>query len=349
MPKKRKTMSAEQRKNLSDKAKQRWAEKKADEQFKKDVAADFKHADHIAQLDPVKGGEPVNIPNMETYSKTSSTVSLPTVPVPGLDAADTAADFRAPVVETAIDTPPVVPEPITEPEIKGEQNVDQLQAQIAEMRQNQELMMMIIRGQQNGQAPKPTQFNIGGNGRPMGVIEKYIVDPARYPSPVERLMEEPRLAPLAFKFNYEMEYSVDVTSYETKHGVNMSEPRFLVRLNRIVFNKDGTPTNKRYIARQMVFHEDPQAAIVLAREQGIDLAEYDDMDNNDENKRRFLNEMRYLRVKAWLFDIFWPQPVQPGDQLREEVIDGQIVQVFTINSEDSSEIDFTQIKNKMSV
>lgn len=57
--------------------------------------------------------------------------------------------------------------------------------------------------------------------------------------------------------------------------------------------------------------------------------------------------MRYLRVRDWLFDIFWPKPAQAADRIKEEVIGGTLVQVFTKSSVDPSNIDFDKIKAKV--
>lgn len=236
--------------------------------------------------------------------------------------------------------PPVAADSV--PEVAKEQSYEELQRQVNEMKQNQELMLMALRGQQNTQGTQGATLGFGG--KLLGEVEKYAVDPSRYPDPTRRLAKEPRLAPLAFDYNYELGYEVAVSSYETKTGANFKEPKFLITLNRIVLDESGAQTNKRYIARRMVFHEDPQAAIVIARDNGIDLKDYEDMDNTDENQRLFLNEMRYLRVRDWLFDVFWPKGVDAKDSITEEVIGGSIVQVFTKNSEDPSGVDFDKIK-----
>lgn len=237
---------------------------------------------------------------------------------------------------------PIVSEP--QPEVAPEQSYDDLKRMVNEMQKSQELMMMALRGQNNSSQPAQ---QLSGGGRLLGEVEKYSVDPARYPDPTPRLAKEPRLAPLAFSYNYELDYQVAISSYETKTGANFKEPKFLITLNKVAIDDEGNQTNKRYIARQMVFHEDPQAAIVIARENGISLEDWKDMDNTDDNQRAFLNEMRYLRVREWLFGIFWPKPAQNGSKIREEVIGGQIVQVFTKNSENSSSIDFDKIDSKL--
>lgn len=212
-----------------------------------------------------------------------------------------------------------------EPQIAPEQDVNQLQAQI------NELKALILDNQMN----KGSNLNLGNKGNLVGEVEKYSTDEKLYEDPTPRLRKEKRLQPLAFDYNYELDYSVAVTNYETKAGIFMREPKFNLTLNRIVLDDQGEQTNKRYIARKLIFHEDPQAAKAIARENGLSIESTDEA--------WFLNEMRYLRVRDWLFNIFWPKAADPASRILEEVIGGQIVQVFTKSSENSSEIDFSKL------
>jgi hypothetical protein len=240
--------------------------------------------------------------------------------------------------QEAAQTPAPEPVPIEveakEPEVADEQGLNELRAQMKEVMETNALLRAAVLNS----APNPS-FGVGNGGKLLGEVEKYLIDPSLYPNPVPRLAAEPKLQSIAFNFNYELEYEVAVSSYETKTGVNMKEPKFTITLNRIVLDEQGEPTNKRYIARRIVFHEDPQAAMIIAREQGLDI------DKTDE--KAFLNEMRYIRVKDWLLGIFWPKKEVIAAKVRDEVIGGQLVQVFTKSSVDSTGIDFDQIKSKM--
>lgn len=229
----------------------------------------------------------------------------------------------------ATDSPKVPSEDPTE-RIADEQGYDELKAQLDETNETIALLKAALLGGK----PQNEGLSVKGN-RLTGEVEKYLLDPTNYPSPIERLRKEARLQPLAFDWNYEMDYEVTSTNYETKAGINMREPKFQVTLNRVVLNDQGEQTPKRYIARKMIFHEDPQAALVIARDNGIEV------DKTDE--QNFLNEMRYLRVRDWLFDIFWPKPVDPRGQIQEEVIGGTLVQVFTKSSEDATGVEFDKI------
>lgn len=233
------------------------------------------------------------------------------------------------VAPPATDTPKVPEEDPTE-RIADEQGLDELKRQMQEVMETNALLKAALLGNK----PQNEGLSVKGN-RLTGEVEKYLLDPVNYPSPIERLRKEARLQPLAFDWNYEMDYEVTSTNYETKTGINMREPKFQVTLSRVVLNDQGEQTPKRYIARKMIFHEDPQAALVIARDNGIKV------DKADE--QAFLNEMRYLRVRDWLFDIFWPKPVDPKGQIQEEVIGGTLVQVFTKSSEDATGVEFDKI------
>lgn len=191
---------------------------------------------------------------------------------------------------------------------------------------------------------------VGQGNKLVGEVDKYLVDSDNYPDPTPRLAAEPRLQTIAFSHNYELEYEFKVRAYETKTGLNMREPEFTITLNRIVLDdqgnrvkilnpKNGQMEEKRYRAKRLMFHEDPQAALVIARENNLDV------DKSDE--KTFLDEMRYYRVRDWLFGVFWPQPVTSGPEIREEAIGGTLVQVFTKSSVEPSSVDFDQIHSKV--
>lgn len=225
-------------------------------------------------------------------------------------------------------------------QIAPEQNQNDILRQLKELQESNALLKAaILNNQTIASGGVTTGVSMNRNGELIGEFEKYQLDPALYPDPTPRLSKEPRLAPLAFEYNYEMDYQVTVSEYQTASGRRVREPKFHVTLNRVVLDDQGNQTSKRYIARKLIFHEDPDAALVIAREQNIDI------DKSDE--KTFLNEMRYLRVRDWLFDIFWPKPIDESSQIREEVIGGTLVQVFEKKSLDSSNIEFDKLKSKI--
>lgn len=197
-----------------------------------------------------------------------------------------------------------------------------------------ELLRRIEELEANKRDSEKQRPEVTGQGL-VGVYTKYTTDPAAYPDPSERLAAEPRLARFAFNENFELSFRVEISSYETKTGMNVEEPRFHLDLIGKVFDDLGELTNKRYIRRRLVFHEDPQAAITIARENGIDIDEKDE--------RTFLNEMRYLRMRDWIMDLFFPRPAKSTGSKREEVIGNQLVEVYEISSEQSQDIPFNAI------
>lgn len=120
----------------------------------------------------------------------------------------------------------------------------------------------------------------------------------------------------------------------------MTEPRFTLDLNRIVYDEETyEPTNKRYTVCRMVFFEDPQTAMIIARENGIQI------DAQDEAS--FLDEMRFLRMRDWLLEAFYPPKPAPNRNKREQVIGNQMVEVWEISSETSAKIPFDQLNSKL--
>lgn len=237
------------------------------------------------------------------------------------------------------------PREVPETAVSGEQDLNELKAQIKEVMETNALLKAALLG--NKQEDK---IELNKEGSLIGEFTKYKMDPSNYPDPTPRLAKEPRLAQIAFDYNYELTYTVASSRYQNQSGRNIQEPKFEVRLDRIVLDPQGNRVKiknpvtgkeeeKRYKVQNIIFHEDPDTALIIARENGLNP---EDMD-----ERSFLNEMRYLRVRDWLFDIFWPGTPAPKSSLLEEVIGGQIVQVFTKSSEESSNVDFDQIKTKV--
>lgn len=224
-------------------------------------------------------------------------------------------------------TPPV-------DEVGKEPSVDDLKRQIDELK--------AYLFNQSTQQAQPQGPQVNQQGILKGTFEKYLVDPALYPSPTERLAAEPRLAAFAFDHNYNLDYEVAISSYETKDGINTKEPRFHLTLSRKRYDDQGEPLKDKegnqlaYIVRKMTYHEDPQSAVVVARERNLDI--------DQSNERVFLNEMRYLRARDWLFDIFFPKPADTRKEHSQEVVDGKLVQVISIASTEAQSIPFAELK-----
>lgn len=188
----------------------------------------------------------------------------------------------------------------------------------------------------NPWAASQNGLHVGASGSLVGTRDKFILDPKRYPDPRTRLADEPKLQRFAFKENYDMDWGVTVTQYQTKDGVNTREPKFTLKLRRIMFDDDtGLPTDNRYVVCQAIFHEDPEAALVIAHDNGYEVSEY--------SERDFLDEMRYLRLRDWLLEAFYPPKPQATSKKKEMVIGNRVVEVFTINGEGSQSIPFGQL------
>jgi hypothetical protein len=195
--------------------------------------------------------------------------------------------------------------------------------EIKEEPSTQELLDMIK--ELKSQVDKPSggmpEARVTASGL-VGTVEKYRVDPDLYPSPVARLREEPRLQQFAFKVNYDLGWGVDITSYQTKDGLNVKEPRFTLQLNKLELDDNGQKTGKAWVIKRMIMHEDPQSAIAVARENGLEV--------DDDNSPEFLNEMRYMRMRDWLIGVFYPPKQDAQERRREEVLDGRVVEVFQV-------------------
>lgn len=189
---------------------------------------------------------------------------------------------------------------------------------------------------QNGVQGAP---QITNRAQMVGSFEKYITDKAYYPDPRERLANEPRLQRFAFPINYELSWNVTTTQYQTLDGLNVREPRFTVELIKIVMDEEtGEPTNGRYVLRTCMLHEDPDAALEIARQEGIEVGD---------DHKAFLDEMRYLRIRDWLLEAFYPKPSTTKKDKKEMVIGNRVVQFYEVNSQDSQTIPFGDLQGKV--
>lgn len=184
--------------------------------------------------------------------------------------------------------------------------------------------------------PPSSGVNVSGDGI-KGTLEKYILSAEHYPDPRERLAQEAKLQRFAFPMNFELEWKVGITQYQTKDGLNVKEPKFNIQLNRIVMDEEtGEATDGRYVITNAIFHEDPEAAIAVAAEQGVEVGELEE--------KAFLDEMRYLRIRDWLLEAFYtPLPASSKSNKREVVVNGKLVQYFEVNNEDGKGVDFSKL------
>lgn len=197
-------------------------------------------------------------------------------------------------------------------------------------RQVKEALEEIQRLKANQAQTAPQQQSQMGiqNGALTGTYERYQTSKNYYPSPVERLSREPRLERFAFADNYELKWEVQLSQYETADHVRTKEPRFNLKLIVKVYDDlTGELTNRRFVILQGIFHEDPDAAIYVANENGIAV------DSN--NEKDFLDEMRYLRFRDWLLEAFYPTPPPAAANKKEVVIGNKLVEVYEVTSDKS--------------
>lgn len=211
----------------------------------------------------------------------------------------------------------------------GDNGLEELKRQVEELKQQLS----------QGQAPKETA-QISDKGKLVGTVERYVVDPDYYPDPRERLAGEARLQRFAFPLNYELNWEIMPTRYQTIDGVWMREPRFVLTLLRILMDENGEPTNQRAVVSRLTFHEDPDAAMVIAQEQGLNVDQFG-------GEKVFLDEMRYLRARDWLLECFYAPKPSTHRKLTEKVIGNKLVQIIEIASESSETIPFSQLSQKL--
>jgi hypothetical protein len=174
-------------------------------------------------------------------------------------------------------------------------------------------------------------------GRAVGIMQKYSVDPRDYLDPREQLYLLPELERFAFRQNYYLNWDVEQTQYETKYGTSFSEPRFELRLYKRLFEDDGEPTvikdnvgqpvldeqgkpqYKSYLVKKAFFFEDPAASMKEAQQLGIPVT--------NANSKEFLEQMRKLRYKSWLLEIFNRPKAVKTNRKEQMVIGSSVVEV----------------------
>lgn len=232
--------------------------------------------------------------------------------------------------------PPVTDEIVDEPVPEGGSPVLEAPTQFT----NEQLMSMMLSMQQSIialQQGNPAALTASPNdkiaeiGRGLnkayitengvqGILVKYPVEHSHYPDPTKRLFDEPSLKRFALAENYIFKWEVDGVTYE-KDRVKYSEPRFTLSLFRRLYDENNEPTGKAALVARQMQHEDEVTAQIAAQRMGI-LDQFESVD-------QLLDEIRYLRLRQWLFDIFTPpKVVQFKNKSTTQVINGKAVEVF---------------------
>lgn len=221
-------------------------------------------------------------------------------------------------------------------DIQGESELDQLKRHVQEL--SSVIANLQKQAPQGAQGPQVTSRGI------VGTFVKYSLNPKDYPTReviFEKLLQEPKLTIQGFTRDWwDIEWEISQVNYDTKDGIHTSEPKFQVRLIRIVPDEEGMPSAKRYVLHKLSFFEDPVAAMQVAAQYGLAVS--------DELEKTFLDEMRYLRIRDWVLESFYPpKPTQAKMNKTETVIGNRLVEVYEINSTETESIPFNQMTKKL--
>lgn len=208
------------------------------------------------------------------------------------------------------------PQPSTDPDLST------LIQQIKEANDNIAKLQSQLQNQP--EAPQNQAASAAG-GVLTGTYERFTTDSKYYPDPTARLAREPRLSRFAFEDNYELKWEVQLSQYETIDRIRTKEPRFNLKLIVKVYDDlTGELTNRRFVILQGIFHEDPDAALAIAHDNGIEV--------EAQTEKEFLDEMRYLRFRDWLLEAFFPTSPPPSNNKKEIVIGNKLVEVYEVTS-----------------
>lgn len=173
------------------------------------------------------------------------------------------------------------------------------------------------------------KVTVASNGQAIGVNTPYALQASHYEDPREKLYDLKELQRYAFKQNYELDFVVETTTYETKYGTNFSVPKFKLKLKKLILDdqtgepikieKNGKTFNQGYLMKVGVFFIDPTDAISTAVSLGID--------EKDANSTTFLDAMRFELYKRWLLECMNPPKPEPNQAKNQVVIGGSVYEV----------------------
>lgn len=169
-----------------------------------------------------------------------------------------------------------------------------------------------------------TGANIGQQGV-QGRVFRYPVETSYYPSPVDRLYDDPALRRFALRENFYIKWEVTGETYE-KYGVTYTEPRFTVEIWRYLFDDEtGEPTGEMFLVNRQIQHEDELIARLSADKLGISFGEGQKLETFED----LMHEMRYWRIRQWLLSVFKPFRASQikNKKIQQRVIGGRVVEV----------------------
>lgn len=175
---------------------------------------------------------------------------------------------------------------------------------------------------------RPQGAQLSAQGNVTGIVEKYPVDPRKYPDPTEDLYElkDPILVRHNLRENYVLTWKVKKLRYQTAAGIWINEPSFSLTLYRKHFDEEtGEPTGKLFKIQEGRWTEDEVLAHEIARKVGID--------TDAIGISQLLERVRKERFREWLVELFRPaNRPQSKRSKKEEVHNGVVMEVTDIQT-----------------
>jgi len=159
------------------------------------------------------------------------------------------------------------------------------------------------------------------------VVTKFSFNPTDYPDPRDRLFDESRLKLKGFNKDWwDLGWEIQKVTYE-EDGIKLAAPRFLLELHRVIEDENtGEPSRKKYLRKRGNFFEDADAFLAIAEQNGVAIPET--------FHKGFMDEMRYMSLRDWLLDFFYPNKALSDKIIKTEtVIDNRLVEVTEMNSD----------------
>lgn len=242
------------------------------------------------------------------------------------DKIETARQNKNPQNQTIQQTPTAVAAAIPEPAATSAGPVSFSNEQFAEL-----INILKGSGQATDKSPAQSLSPTGGLqtnpfGQVVGTFQKFNVDPAYYPDPVEMLYDEfdsmQRTRRINLRENYFLVWEITAKPYETKDHTMIQEPTFHLTLYMNQYDEDGEEVDRSIVVQTLHLNEDETLARLFAAKHGFDVTE--------DGLHDLMNQTRYARVLEWLLSIFFPpRNFQPTNDFAEEAIGGSVVKVVT--------------------
>lgn len=169
-----------------------------------------------------------------------------------------------------------------------------------------------------------SNINISSTGDIQGIINKYPIDKDFYPNPVNELLDyaEKAMPAIAIRVTHDILWDVVAHPYQTANNIWYNEPWHIIQIDKRLFDDQGEPLRDKDSGDEIVirwrvgyFFEDEIMVKQAANKQGL----------KDYDSDNLANEIRLLRMKRWLKDIFYPPKPKPTHSDRQVVVNGQVV------------------------